>query len=224
MDILRDPIWEGIAALVTIAGALLATIAFLVPAFRERLRLGLHQLTKSTIIRRIIAILVILIVGMAIGFLIAPRTNTNLASYPLFTQVASVAWNALGSNDYELAITLAQVCVATYEDQAVQLQNGLVASSESLPPTDRVSDAERNEIFSQGVLNEVAACYYIKGQALEALRCVDEAREAYQNSQRFPYARVWDPNQELFWSPAEAATQILARLPTNTVEKTCLPE
>ena len=36
-------------------------------------------------------------------------------SLPLYSQVSNVAWNAIGNDQYEFAIAVANVCISTYE-------------------------------------------------------------------------------------------------------------
>ena len=74
-----------------------------------------------------------------------------------------------------------------------------------------VSADEKKAILFRGVLNDVATCYYIKGQAAEGRGFIKEAIEAYTGAQQFPDARTYDP-KGWFWSPAEAATDRIAQL------------
>ena len=75
-----------------------------------------------------------------------------------------------------------------------------------------VNDEAKAEIDAHTVLNEVAGCYFIKAEALKNLGRIVEAKENYKNTQQFSYARIWDPNQRIFWSPVQKATEILAGL------------
>jgi len=118
------------------------------------------------------------------------------------------AWKALGDQKYDEAVKLARKCIDLFESQAVQQQQALPTP----PPVGVVSAADKDQIFSSWALNDVAACYFILGQALEKLGRVDEAKEAYRGAQKFPGGRTWDLSFGGFWSPAEAATKRLAEL------------
>jgi hypothetical protein len=63
------------------------------------------------------------------------------------------------------------------------------------------------------VVNDVAACYYIKATAMEKLGRIIEAKAAYINAQKYPHARVFDPKQNLFWSPEQIAAERLVQIP-----------
>jgi len=77
----------------------------------------------------------------------------------------------------------------------------------SLPPKGRVSDAEKNTIFSRGLLNDVATCFLIKGRSAENLRRKDAAKHAYAAATKYKHARCWDL-KGWFWSPAEMAADL----------------
>ncbi len=78
-------------------------------------------------------------------------------------------------------------------------------------PTGAVNDEEKKRIDSHGLLNDVGACYFIKGQAAEKLGRKDEAKQAYGEAKKLTYARVWDP-KGWYWSTAEGATERLNAL------------
>ena len=121
--------------------------------------------------------------------------------------LTNAAWQALGNKQYDRAVELARQCISLFEGQAVQQQQALTA-----PPLNGVvSEADKQRIFANWALNDVATSYYILGQALEQLNRINEAKAAYQGAVKFPYARTWDP-QGWFWAPAEAAAKRLTQL------------
>lgn len=135
-------------------------------------------------------------------------------SLPLYSQVSNVAWNAIGNDQYELAISVADVCISTYESQAVRIQQGLIANGEPPPPVGTINDnGIKQKVFARGVLNDVATCYCIKALAMEKLGRISEAKAAYNSAQSYPHARAFDPKQNLFWSPAQIAAEQLVQLP-----------
>lgn len=222
MNFFRDPIWEGIAAIITIIGAIFAIIVFIFPAFREKLRSWLSNAANYRFLPTIIIGIIVFVVGVAIGFLISPNDNIiEKTTWPLYTRVAEVSWDALEEEEYLLALSLTDACTDNFEAQAVQMQKSLsISSAPSLAIGKVENDDTRSKIFSNGILNEVAACYIIKGDAFESLNCINEAREAYSKVLHFPHARVWDPKQEIFWSPSEIASQKLVELPETSSETT----
>jgi tetratricopeptide (TPR) repeat protein len=118
-------------------------------------------------------------------------------------KATTAAWDALNANKYEEAITNADQCIEEFRGQAVRLQDKLQSQKVEYP-TGAVSDDVKKKIFENGLLNDVAACYFIKGKASEKLTRIEDAKKAYTEAKKLTLARVWDP-QGWFWSPAEAA-------------------
>ena len=135
---------------------------------------------------------------------------TPIPERPKNEQLTSDAWDALNKLDYATAIQKTEECIDSFELQAIRDQEALKDSP--MPPVGAVGDEDKAVIQARGVLNDVATCYFIKGQALEKLDRISEAKEAYQGAQQFPYGRTWDP-LGWFWSPADAAADRLAKLP-----------
>jgi hypothetical protein len=92
------------------------------------------------------------------------------------------------------------------------MQKQLVDERASPPPIGRVGGELKEEIMLRGQLNDVAACLWIIGRSSEYLADYETARYAYQQAQELTYARVWDPEGELFWSPAVKAGDDLVTL------------
>ena len=134
---------------------------------------------------------------------------TYSSSLPPNEQLTSDAWAVLNRLDYAVAIQKTEECIDSFELQAIRDQEALKDSP--MPPVGAVSDEDKAVIQARGVLNDVATCYFIKGQALEKLGRVNQAKEAYQSAKQFPHARTWDP-LGFFWSPAQAASDRLAKL------------
>jgi hypothetical protein len=118
-------------------------------------------------------------------------------------KATSAAWDALNASKYEVAITNANQCIDEFRGQATRLQEKLQTAKADLP-TGAVSDDVKKKIAENGVLNDVAACYFIQGKAAEKLGKIEDAKKAYTETKKLTLARVWDP-QGWFWSPAEAA-------------------
>src|SRR5437899_1029428 len=128
------------------------------------------------------------------------------------------AWKAYTASDYTAAIRAADKCIDNFHLKAERDQAALTLKKEPDPPTGAVSDADKQKIFSRGVLNDTAAAYFVKGRSAEALAQKKKgddyremARAAYEQAKNLKYARIWDP-KGWFWSPSEAAADRLAGL------------
>ncbi len=76
------------------------------------------------------------------------------------------AWEALRANDYEAAIRRAEQCIKEFRRDAEELQQELKKNKEPSPGVGKIADRKKmEEIFNRGPLNDVAACYYIQGEA-----------------------------------------------------------
>jgi hypothetical protein len=84
-------------------------------------------------------------------------------------QCLAEAWKAFASEKYEDAIKHADKCIDDFAKPAEREQEKLSREKEPIPPTGAVNDAEKEKIFKRGVLNDVAAAYFIKGRSAEYL-------------------------------------------------------
>jgi tetratricopeptide (TPR) repeat protein len=126
-------------------------------------------------------------------------------------ELTNAAWAAYNKGNYEVAIPAADRCIQRFKEEADRDQNELAKKHAALPRTGKVSADQRKAIFDNGVLNDVATCYWIKGRSAQKLQRITQAREAYQSTVKYSYARTWDP-QGWFWSPAEDAADRLKDL------------
>ncbi len=126
------------------------------------------------------------------------------------------AWKAFGQPAYKDAIKHADRCIDQFGRMAEKKQAKLERNGISNPPTGEVDAAEKHKIFSQGLLNDVATAYFIKGNSAESLYRKDKIRnseykgmavEAYNSACRLKYGRTWDP-KGWFWSPCEASDRL----------------
>lgn len=132
---------------------------------------------------------------------LAPLRNVELTSQ---------AWAAFEAANYKEAIAAADKCIKSFEASANKDQLRIEKSGKTLA-TGAVTEAERKEIETNGLLNDVAACLLIKGRSLAALKQKDAARAALEAAKKMTHARAWDP-QGWFWSPSEAADEALEEL------------
>jgi hypothetical protein len=153
----------------------------------------------------------------------APADSTNPApppicaaareSMPLNEQYATCAWTAFNNRDYQQALSVTEQCLDEFEQQALRDQRDVAQANRPTPDAGTaVTESQKREILARGVLNDVAACQFVRGRALERLQRTEEAISAYQGVQRFPDARVWDARPQIFWSPAQRAADRIAGL------------
>jgi len=135
-------------------------------------------------------------------------------------EMTKAAWEPFNNNNHKSAVEKAQECIYEFEGAAKRQQADLVRNKEPLPPTGKVDPNVKRQILDRGVLNDVGTCLWIKGRSAEYLfqkskekdtSSRDLAIAAYQEACGLTYARTWDP-KGWFWSPAEAASDGLARL------------
>lgn len=124
------------------------------------------------------------------------------------------AWTALNKEDFKNAIKYSDKCIDEFGKEAERTQSQLEAQKIPDPPIGKVNDAEKNQIFERGLLNDVAAAYFIKGKSSEAIYKMDKSRnssykenatKAYESACKLKYGRVWD-TKGWFWSPCKAAS------------------
>jgi hypothetical protein len=128
-------------------------------------------------------------------------------------EILADAFVALENKRWEDASKKASEVIEEFGGNAFLEQEKLERTTELMPPVGKVAQDLQAAIFARGVLNDVAAAYFIKGRALEHLGRTQEARKVYQEGARFTYARTWDPREGVFWSPAEAVLGRLRTLP-----------
>lgn len=100
------------------------------------------------------------------------------------------AWKALDAKDYQGVKIYTSKCIDLYEKDAKEQQAGL---------TDY---APKEKAFNYWALNDVATCYFIRGEALTAQGKTDEARAAFEKIvNELSFAQCWDP-KGWFWKVA----------------------
>ncbi len=148
-----------------------------------------------------------------------PDCPRPVSPLPKNAQLIRCAWGFWDDARYAEAVAVARECIDAFEGQALREQQSLSLDGQPAPLTGQPgSTAEMNEILKRGVLNDVAACHFVRGQAFERLGQLDDARAEYEATLQYPHARVWDPGGDpaglgFFWSPAQAAADRLAGMP-----------
>jgi hypothetical protein len=114
------------------------------------------------------------------------------------------------------AMGLADQCVRDFRRAAMQLQEKLQRQGEPEPPLGPVSGKVKRQVLSNGALNDVATCLWLKGRCAEYLGQIGEARLAYEEASKLTYGRCWTPkgfwSHGELWSPAEQAMNDLENL------------
>jgi len=169
-------------------------------------------------LREISLLLVIFFVIFSTIFFVIFSFFIPLSQNELWTRTA---WGAYERGDYYGAMESAQRVVDEYARKAEDIQAELEKEGEPMPPLGKVSRSDAKRIFSRGLLNDVAACYWILGQSYERTNQGCEAKSVYTKASRLTYARVWDPQWwpfrgwsplGFFWSPAECASYRIAKV------------
>lgn len=144
--------------------------------------------------------------------LISASIFTYRAYYAgLNIKLTASAWEAFEGGQYNSAIRIADDCIKGFQKKADRQQAELESKNVPIPATGMVSEAEKEVLADWGLLNDVATCFYIKGQAWEKLGLKEDAIQAYQAVLKYTYARCWNP-AGWFWSPAEAAAERISIL------------
>ena len=110
------------------------------------------------------------------------------------------AWEALGKKDYQAVRAYTQKCIDLHQEEARKQQKSLA----NFPTPDKQS--------AYAALNNVATCYFIRGEALMQQNKQPEAKEAFQLIiNNFGFAQYWDP-RGWFWKVAEKSQQSIAKI------------
>ena len=114
------------------------------------------------------------------------------------------AWEALGDERYEDALEITAACTEQFGAAAKETH-----ASMSGPV---VAKNELEYWVQYGVLTDVAACYFIRADALTKLDRADEALVAYRVlAEELNYSQLWDP-RGWFWKPADVAETRIAEI------------
>ncbi len=127
-------------------------------------------------------------------------------------KLVAEAWHALNEKQYEIAIEVAKECIVEFRSDAFKEQEKLDSANEPSPPVGKTSANIKNEILRRGLLNDVAACWYIIGVSEMKLKNNEKAVGAFKKLRQFSYARIYDPEWDGFWSPSEKAESYIQSL------------
>lgn len=158
--------------------------------------------------------IVLCIVFVSIGFAIL-GVNATTEPLPPNVRLTNAAWKAYDNGEYRQAIKKAEECIDEFQPSALREQKELERNNTVLPPVGKVGEAVKNVILNRGLLNDVATCWFIKGQSLERLGTIQEAIQAYSKAVRYTHARTYDPSWSGFWSPSQTASDRISYLKGN---------
>jgi len=117
------------------------------------------------------------------------------------------SWEELGRRNFERVYELTDECIAEFKKDADKISQSL----RGFPPKGK------ENVYK--VMNDLATCYFIKGEALMRQGKIEEAVEAFNTIiEKYPYAQAWDP-RGWFWSLKEKAEITLKKLKTGIIEE-----
>lgn len=116
-------------------------------------------------------------------------------------------WALVGEGKFDEVYKVVDECIKKFEQQAEKLALRLNA----FPPK-----GEENEYQ---IMNDVATCYFIKGEALRDQGEVDQAKGVFGKViEKYPYAQAFDP-RGWFWSIREKAEITINKIETGVVDE-----
>jgi hypothetical protein len=128
------------------------------------------------------------------------------------------AWQALKSNNYTQALQLTEQVITEFRGSARAKQREIadrVKAGENAPPIGSVTREVFDRVMENGPLNDVGACYVIRGRAFLAMHDRSSALTTFREGRELTFARAWDSNSPdpewnrngWFWSTAMAADE-----------------
>jgi hypothetical protein len=191
-------------ALIAAFAALLASMGALLPQIRQKKRAKVDGTPPRWAV--ILGVALLVFSGIVFGVRLLNERNQ-----PLNVKLTTAAWNALNKGDYTTAISTADDCISHFRSAADTEEMTLESAGAPLPATGQTGPEEKERILKRGVLNDAAACFFIRGEATSRLGRKNDAIDAYRNVVRYKYGRVYDPSG-FFWAPSEAAEERLNEL------------
>ncbi|MDD4203478.1 MAG: tetratricopeptide repeat protein [Candidatus Omnitrophica bacterium] len=108
-------------------------------------------------------------------------------------------WEKLAERDYEGVYVYTNKCLLMYEDQADQMAKDV----------NRFPGMGHEDEYA--LMNDIAACYYVLGEAYMRQQQYDKAIKMFQIAiDKYPYAMCWDP-KGWFWKIKEIAAINIAK-------------
>lgn len=118
-----------------------------------------------------------------------PSGGQTSRSSDFASQIEAAAWQAFTETRYTDALTLTDIYLRNYGDEARKLQEGLAAQGEARPQLVTMNDSEKRQLFDKnGKLNATASCYILRGRIFEREGRKAEALAAYEAVLQLPHA------------------------------------
>ncbi|MCP5074416.1 MAG: hypothetical protein GY947_14160 [Rhodobacteraceae bacterium] len=121
------------------------------------------------------------------------------------------AWDHFNDNALPDASLVVDACLGQWIAQAQYDQNRFPDIA-SCPPSGSVSTEIANDIFSNGVLNDVGTMLWIRARSSHLQNRIALAADHYTQCAELICARTWDPSG-FFWAPGENCQARLDALP-----------
>lgn len=161
-------------------------------------RVGLHAVRWTAIL-----VVVLALSGQTV---VSDGSSPSLqGAQPRNVRLMTEVWGAFERREYAEAAKLATALIEDFEPMASYRQHQLLETEAPGHPTGVVVGEDKEKIFRLGVLNDVAAAWWLKARAYYLMGDKQKAIEAYEKVIQYPHARVYDPAYDGFWSPAEDA-------------------
>ncbi len=147
---------------------------------------------------------------------IALMFTTSLTALDCYAQDSSEyvnkGWSLLGKRKFDQVYEITNECIDKFSDEAEKLARTL---------NDFPTKGEEEKYKA---MNDVATCYFIKGEALMREGKTEEAKKVFSEViEKYPYAQSFDP-RGWYWSIKEKAEITLNKLETGKVEEDDEPE
>ncbi len=132
------------------------------------------------------------------SFLVMAQDSSNYVSR---------GWSLLGQRKFDEVYKVTDECIAKFSQEADRLAHTL----SDFPP--------KGKEGAYQVMNDVATCLFIKGEALMREGKTEEAKKVFKTIvEKYPYAQAWDP-RGWFWSLKEKALITIKKLETGRIEE-----
>jgi serine/threonine protein kinase len=130
------------------------------------------------------------------------------------TRLMVEAFKAKEAGRFEVGLAKADECVTEFGKAAEREHARLLKTGLELPQ-DIVVDRDpkmARRAADNGLVNDVAACWLVKGDCLKGLDRPSEARAAYAEAAKFTLARCQTLDKRAYWDVSEAASNRLSAL------------
>jgi beta-glucuronidase len=129
----------------------------------------------------------------------APQA-VDIEAVSALTDMLAKSWEALSKGEFPKVYEIAMQAQEKYGDEALAQQRALTG----FPATEKTKNYD--------VLNDVATCLFVKGEALVKEAKIDEAKVVFRSIiSDYAFAQAWDP-RGWYWKVAAIAQQTLDKL------------